>query len=127
MKTLLRAMELCRKKNFNDSSQAFSMRKYLELDEDQWPVILDNGRLYVFHLGVESDKQLLRHLPKRILLTWIRLNQIIFTSRFHLVVRRSPMAGGKRTANLELLINSEVEWFENKLCRPLANKKLPTI
>ncbi|NLY42553.1 MAG: DEAD/DEAH box helicase [Clostridiaceae bacterium] len=114
------------KRSFQDSSQAVSLRKYLDLDAEEWPVILDNGRLYVFHLGGGIRQTVIEALAKMnsVDLNTIESNQFYISFPSYSVEKPFWLVE-YRPANFELLINSEIEWFESKLCRPLANKKLP--
>lgn len=114
------------KRSFKDSSQAVTLRKYLDLEDEEWPVILDNGRLYVFHLGGGIRQTIIEALAKLNLvdLNTMVSNQFYFSLPYQ-SIEKPVWLVENRPANFELLINSEIEWFESKLCRPGANKKLP--
>jgi len=114
------------RKGFFGPSQAYALRKYLEINDEEWPVIHSGDRLYVFHLGGEVRQTVIEALAK---LNAADLEPIISNGFYFsfpaVTVDKPAWLTEYRKAGLELLINSEIDWFENKLRRPAANRDLP--
>ena len=114
------------KKSFKDSSQAVTLRRYLGLSDQEWPIFLSNDKLYVFHLGGEIRRIIIEALARLNSLDTRGIHSNSFYFSFPSLTMVKPIwLIENRPASFELFINSEIDWFERMLCRPSSNKKLP--
>ena len=114
------------KERFISSSQANAIRKYLEIKDDVWPIVNRSGQVFIFHLGGTIRQTIIEAMARM----FGEGNGLMSSNQFYFILSQQsnekPVWIDKvRPANLELSLNTEIDWFERKLCRPDSNKKLP--
>ncbi len=114
------------KRNLKDSSQARTLRNYLMIEDKEWPVFYENGRLYVFHLGGIIRQIIIEALA---MMHQIDINTLVGNQFYFSFpsegIEKPEWLVKNQPASFELMIRSEIDWFEKKLCRPTSNRKLP--
>ena len=111
------------KKRFRGPDQANSIRQYLNIDNDIWPIVGFKGKTYVFHLGGTARQIIMEALSN------INDNSL-FINQYYLILdniipNKPDWVKHCDLLGLETYLHDRIDWFENKLCRPSKNVNLP--
>jgi len=115
-------------KQFINPSRPQSLRRYLEIEENCWPLVRDNGYLFCFHLGGS-----LRYALLEIISSYYKGNDQIKINEYYIQFPEKTMEKPKwlyyfDSSKLKMFIRSNEEILkkiERILSRPKSNKTLP--
>lgn len=113
------------KKIFKNSSQANAIRKYLDINDNIWPLIRTANLIYIFHLGGTVRQTIIEALGRM-----SKVKNIVLSNQFCFAITQASSEKPEwldniKSARFEMYLNNEIDWFERKLCRPYLNSKLP--
>ncbi|MEN6460519.1 MAG: DEAD/DEAH box helicase [Syntrophomonas sp.] len=106
------------------SSQAQALRHYLGFNDDEWPVLQCNDKLYLFHFGGIRRSLVLRMMYQHSGGGLIGLNDLFLVlSNDNLDKPGWMMSTGPAILSMDLAEN--MESLEYQMARPWANRNLP--
>lgn len=112
------------RKVYKGNTQALSLRRYLGINNDVWPIIYSNGCTYVFHLGGTGRQLIIKLVAVMKNIDNIYINDF-FIKINGIEIRKFDWLCNINKLDVCTYILSKLDWIENMLCRPSANKKLP--
>ena len=102
-----------------------SLKRYLSIDNDVWPIVKTRGKCHVFHFGGTRRETVLKlSADKASQRALLDQNEWFVTIEDGFEERPQRIDQCNKT-ELEPLINNRVDSLENQLGRPRANRNLP--
>ena len=105
------------------AGQPDAVRRYLEIEDGEWPMIEDSGTI-VFHFGGGRRRAVLELLIEHASERQITVNEwfITFPRR---QIEKPAWIGAANSGLVEMQIRDHIDRLERRLARPFANRQLP--